>query len=300
LALGTAETLHDTAAQAVVPQLVPQGSLSRANGRLQAVELATNQFIGPPVGGLLVGVGVLLAFAGPAAVFAAAAGALLLLRGHFRVRREHSSTVRADIVEGVRFLARHRLLRRLAGMTATFNLATSATFAVFVLYAVRPTGPVGLTPTGYGVLLSLLAAGTVAGALLAGRIEARLSRFRCLLLGILGGVLMIGAPAVTSSAVVIGAAFVLGGGALALWNVVVVSLRQRLVPERLLGRVTSAYRLLAWGTQPLGAGAAGVLGELLGLRAVFLASVTVALLTLLGLKGVTDESIAEAERRAGD
>ena len=61
----------------------------------------------------------------------------------------------------------------------------------------------------------------------------------------------------------------LGGVGISIWNVITVSLRQRITPGRLLGRVNSAYRLVAWGTMPLGAIAGGLLAEFLGLRAVF-------------------------------
>ena len=53
------------------------------------------------------------------------------------------------------------------------------------------------------------------------------------------------------------------------WNVVTVSLRQRIVPERLLGRLNASYRLVAWGTMPVGAALGGVLAEVFGLRSVF-------------------------------
>ena len=47
------------------------------------------------------------------------------------------------------------------------------------------------------------------------------------------------------------------GFAVAMWNVVTVSLRQQIVPAGLLGRVNSVYRMLGWGLMPLGAVAGG-------------------------------------------
>jgi MFS family permease len=81
-------------------------------------------------------------------------------------------------------------------------------------------------------------------------------------------------------------------------NVLMVSLRQRAPPDRLLGRVTSGYRLVAWGAKPLGALAGGVLAQLLGLRAVFLVMGLLALAVLAGLIRVTDDALAAAERSA--
>jgi MFS family permease len=295
LLLGTAETVYDTSAQSILPQVVPRDRLPRANGRLIAAELTANEFVGPPLGGLLVAAGVAAAFATPAALWAAAVGALLLLRGGFSVPREDHSTLRADVAEGLRYLWRHRLLRTLAAMTGLFNFATNATFAVFVLYAVGPDSALHLTEVTYGLLFATIAAGSLVGALLADPIIRRLGRSRSLFVGILGGVATVGIPALTTSPLVIAVAFLVGGLTGALWNVVAVSLRQRITPDRILGRINSSYRLVAWGTRPLGAAAGGLLGELLGLRAVFAIAAAVILATLVGMTQVTETAISAAE-----
>jgi MFS family permease len=298
LLLGTAETVYDTCAQSILPQVVPRDRLPRANGRLIAAELTANEFVGPPLGGVLIAAGVAAAFAAPAALWAAAVGALLLLRGGFSVPREEPTTLRADVAEGLRYLWRHRLLRTLAAMTGLFNLATNATFAVFVLYAVGPDSAMRLTGVTYGLLFATLAAGNLVGALLAERIIRRLGRSRSLLVGLLGGVGTVGVAAVTTSPLVIAAAFFIGGLTNALWNVVAVSLRQRITPDRILGRINSSYRLVAWGTRPLGAAAGGLLGELLGLRAVFAIAAALILATVMGMTQVTDTAISTAEHDA--
>jgi MFS family permease len=296
LLLGTAETVYDTSAQSMLPQVVPRDRLAHANGRLIAAELTANEFVGPPLGGLLVAAGIAAAFATPATLWAAAVGTLLLLRGNFAAPRpEEPRTVRADVAEGLRYLWRHRLLRTLATMTGLFNLATNATFAVFVLYAVGPDSAMGLTEVAYGLLFATLAAGSLIGALLADPIIRRLGRSRSLLVGILGGVATVGIPALTTIPLAIAAAFLVGGLTNALWNVVAVSLRQRITPDRILGRINSSYRLVAWGTRPLGAAAGGLLGELLGLRAVFATAAALILATLIGMTQVTDAAISTAE-----
>jgi MFS family permease len=298
LLLGTAETVHDTCAQSILPQVVPRDRLPRANGRLIAAELTANEFVGPPLGGLLVAAGVALAFATPAALWAAAVGAMLLLRGGFSVPRREPTTLRADVAEGLHYLWRHRLLRTLATMTGLFNFATNATFAVFVLYAVGPHSAMRLSEAGYGLLFATIAAGSLVGAILADPIIRRLGRSKSLFLGILGGVGTVGMPALTTSPLVIAAAFLVGGLTNALWNVVAVSLRQRITPDRILGRINSSYRLVAWGTRPLGAAVGGLLGQLLGLRAVFGIAAALILATLIGMSQVTDAAIRTAEHDA--
>jgi MFS family permease len=296
LLLGTAETFYDTSAQSILPQLVPRDRLPRANGRLFAAELTANEFVGPPLGGLLVAAGIAAAFATPAALWAVAVGVLLLLRGGFAVPREAPTTLRADVAEGLRYLWRHRLLRTLAAMTGLFNFATNATFAVFILYAVGPDSAMRLTEAAYGLLFAMIAAGSLVGSLLADPIIRRLGRTRSLAVGVLGGAATVGVPALTTNPLVIAAAFLAGGVTLALWNVVAVSLRQRITPDRILGRINSSYRLVAWGTRPLGAAAGGVLGELLGLRAVFAIAAALILATVVGMTQVTETAIVAAER----
>jgi MFS family permease len=157
---------------------------------------------------------------------------------------------------------------------------------------------VGLTEVTYGLLFATLALGSLIGALLADPIIRRLGRSRSLFLGILGGVGIVGVAAVTTVPLLIATAFIVGGITNALWNVVAVSLRQRITPDRILGRINSSYRLVAWGTRPLGAAAGGLLGELLGLRAVFAIAAALMLVTLVGTTQITDSAISAAEHES--
>ncbi len=101
----------------------------------------------------------------------------------------------------------------------------------------------------------------------------------------------------TSQPIAVGAAFALSGAFIMMWNVVTVTLRQRIVPDRLLGRINASYRLLAWGSQPIGALLGGLIGEFVSLQAVFLAASAVSLVLLLGNRVLTEEALVEAERR---
>lgn len=298
MCVGIAETVFDTSAQSILPQVVARDQLSRANGRLYTAELTANQFVGPPLGGFLVATGAAIAFATPAALWGASVVALLLVRGRFRIERGQRTTLRADIAEGLRFLWRHRLLRTLAVMVGVFNFASNATWAILVLYAVGPGSAMGLSEPAYGVLLTTIAAGSLLGSLVAGRVEQRLGRARSLVLAFLGGALPIGVPGVTADPILVGAAFFLGGIAIVVANVITVSLRQQITPDRLLGRVNSGYRLVGWGTRPLGAAAGGLLAHVLGLQAVFVIMGLLTLALLAGMTIVTDAAMDAAERDA--
>ena len=233
--VGVAETLYDTSAQSILPQVVHRDQLSRANGRLYAVELTANQFVGPPLGGLLVAIGVVAGFAAPAALWLAAVGALFLVPGTFRTEREVKTTLRFDIGEGLRFLWNQKILRTLAVMTGVFNFASNAAFAVFVLFAVGPASEMKLSEVGFGLLLTTSALGAFVGSFIAERVEARLGRSKSLALTIFGGALFVGAPALTDNPYILGPLFFVGGVLIVLWNVITVSLRQRIAPNRLAG-----------------------------------------------------------------
>ena len=297
-ALGVAETLFDTSAQSIMPNLVEPDRLSRANGRLYAVELTMNQFVGPPVGGFLAAAGIGLAFGTGAAAYLLAAVSLLTIAGSFRPVREGPPTrMHHEIAEGLRYLFGHPLLRVLALMVGISNLASSAVFSIFVLYAVAP-GPLGLDEVGFGLLTTALAVGSLIGSFLVERFERLLGRANLLAIAMGVNALVLMAPALTTFVPAIAAAWVVGGLVGIGWNVVTVSLRQRIVPDRLLGRVNASYRLLAWGTMPVGAALGGIAGEVFGVRAVFLIFGGLSTLLVLGRLVVTDNAIADAEHAA--
>ena len=295
--LGVAETLFDTSAQSLLPAVVDREDLTRANSRLFAVELVANTFVGPPLGGLLAAAGLAVALGLPGAAYLVGAGCLALLAGSFRAAGAGpagSTRLRDDIAEGTRFVWRHPVLRPLAIMLGIQNMAYSAAFSVFVLFAVAP-GPMGLSKAGYGVLTATLGIGSLLGSWLAVPVERRLGRVNTLVLSIVLNALTLAVPVVTTLPVPIGASMVASGAGIVLWNVITVSLRQRITPDRLLGRMNASYRLVGWGTMPLGAALGGVLAEALGLRGAFLVAALLTLAVLAGFRFVTEEAIARAE-----
>jgi MFS family permease len=169
-ALGTAETLFDNAAVSILPAVVPREELARANGRLLGAQMVANELVAPPLGGLLFATAAAVPFLLDAGTFAAAAVLVAAMSGRFRVERPEGAvptTLRGEIAEGVRWLARHRLLRILAVAIALMNLTLSATLSISVLYA---QDRIGLGSVGYGLLLSSVAVGGISASLLAERV----------------------------------------------------------------------------------------------------------------------------------
>ena len=295
LVLGVGETLFDTASQSILPSVVRREQLSTANGRLYSVELVANQFVGPPLGGLLAAAALSVAFAVSAGAYLLAALALLALAGSFRPERSGPPRrMRAEIAEGLRFVWSNPVLRTLGLMLGLMSLASTAYWSVFVLFAVDP-GPMGLSEGGYGLLIASSAFGGLVGAWVAPRAERVLGRTRCLLAVTVTGAAALVTPALTPAVpwnVLGGIVFGVG---VVVWNVITVSLRQRITPDHLLGRMNAAYRLLGWGTMPFGAALGGAVAEGFGLRATFVVAALLQLPVLAGFLVIKDRSIAAVE-----
>lgn len=297
--LGTAETLFDTASLSVLPSVVPDGSLERANAQLFGVQIVTNQFAGPPLGGFLFAASATLPFLLDAGSFAAAAVCVLVMRGNFRVERLEGTaptTLRSEIAEGLRWLFRHRFLRTLALAIGVMNLTLTAAFSIMVLYAQER---LGLGPVGYGLLLSSLAVGGIAGSVVAERIVGWLGQGTPLRVGLLIEATTHLVIALATDVFVVGAILALFGFHGIVWGVVSTSLRQQLIPSRLIGRVNSVYLLFSSGSVSLGALLGGMIARGFGLTAPFwFASSGIVLLTLLVWPAFSDPAVAQAKRDA--
>jgi MFS family permease len=293
--MGIAEVAADTAAQALLPAVVEREQLERANARLLGAQTIANAFAGPSLGGALAGIAVWLALGSSGGFYAVAALGLALLRGSFRPELGgQRRRLRAEIAEGLHFLLRHRLLRTLAVIVFVMNVGWASWLAVLVVYAVRP-GPVGLSQLGFGLLFTAIGAGGVAGSLITGPALRLLGRRWAIGADILGTVAMMATPALTANRWAIGAAAFVGGVGAMMWTVLVTSIRQQVVPDRLLGRVSSAFRLFSLGAAPVGSALAGVIAQVADVRAAFAAAAVLSALLLVPFFAViTNQAVAAA------
>jgi MFS family permease len=296
--LGCLETMFDTAANSVLPEVVGRERVVDANSRLLAVELTMNQFVGPPVGGFLAAIGLAAAFGTAAAGYVGALLVLLTLRGSFRAARTAPpGSIATEIREGLDYLAHHRLLRTMALVVGPMNLASMAIFGILVVYAVAP-GPLGLDEVGFGLLTAAAGAGWILGTLIAKRLERWLGRanlFSACIVALLAQDL---AYILLPNPVVIGIVLVLVGSVGGAFNVVFGSIRQRIVPNHLLGRVMASFRMISWGSLPLGALLGGLVAQTFGLVAVFVGAAAIHLLLLPSRLVLTDAFMASVEANA--
>ena len=185
----------------------------------------------------------------------------------------------------------------MAFVVGPMNLASTAVFAVLVLYVVAP-GPLGLDGVGLGLLTTALAVGTVVGTLLASRIERLLGRANlfvaCILSLLVDDLVWIVVPQPVLIGVILALASTVGGA----FNVVFGSIRQRIVPNHLLGRVMASFRVISWGSLPLGALLGGIIGQTFGLTAVFIGAAVIHIALLPSRLILTNEFMAQVEAHA--
>lgn len=261
--VGTLESLADNAAVAILPSVVARDHLDSANGRVASAQLVADEFVGPPLGGFL------FALTAAAPVYAmgglwALAGLIALalpvrrsrLNGEFKVNLDRRS-VYAEVREGIAWLSRHGTVGSLALIGALASIGYMMPFSILVLFAQEN---LGLDAIGYGVLLAFSAVGGLAGSFIAPHLRQRLG-YRFTIVGsLLLGASSLGGLAFTTHPVIAAALLALYILHAGVWNICSLSLRQRLVPDGLLGRVGGAVRVLSLLGLALGSAAGGVLG----------------------------------------
>ena len=267
--LGVAEVFFDNASQAMVPTIVPIEVLEKANGRRLAAEVAANSFVGTPIGSVLFVAAMWLPFGFDAASFAIAAALVFTLRVATTARPPTAGprrTLRVDIAEGLRWLSRHRVLRGAAVAASLAVLGMQMTASIFVLFA---KDLLHLSDRWYGALIAIGAVGAVVGGLVAERLSKRLGALSIIYGTVVLWTLCMFAEGFWPRLWVSATATVAMAFGTTVWNTVTISLRQRIVPANLLGRVNSVYRWLEWGSISLGAALGGVVAREFGLRAPF-------------------------------
>ena len=258
-AVGVAEVFRDNAAQTMMPSLVPHEQLEKANGRIWSVELVGNALLGPALGAFLIAAAAPLPFAANAAAYLLAVILVLFIGGAYRPAAPVQRNWRRELREGFAFLRNAPLLRALALITGVWNLLFQMVMIALVLHV---QDNLGLGAPAYGLILAGGAVGGILGGWFGDAIVRRLGPGRTaqwmLLASPLAFLVMPFAPGAFALALTL-AVFEFTG---IVWNTVSVSYRQRSIPDALLGRVNSLYRLLAWGMMPVGLALSGIVVKL--------------------------------------
>lgn len=268
--VGVMEIAADNAAVSVLPDLVADDDLDRANGRIATAQLVADEFVGPPFGGFLFALAVAAPLAATGALYAAAGLIFLALPRRPRPPAAESGQTRPsmwrDAAEGVSWIRRQPLVLGLAITGGLASVAYMMTFSILVLYA---TEILDLTATGYGVVLAV----SSLGGLLASWATAGLRStfgYRGVIPSalLLGSITMLGLSLSSDAyvAATLLAAYIFHVTA---WNICAVTLRQRLVPEPLRGRQNSLSKLSGLIGLVIGAAIAGPVATAGGLQLPF-------------------------------
>jgi MFS family permease len=259
---GLLEVTRDNAAQAFLPQIVSKDNLPKANGRLFGIEIVTNNFLGTPVGGFLIGLSLITPFIFDTLLMLVSVFFITGIKGKFERPEDINKDQNTSemIREGVEWLKNNTLLKRLAIYTGIANFFGSMQFPIMILFAQEL---IGLNAIQYSFLAYGAAIGGLVGSQVANKINAKLEESKTLLISVaLFGIGMF-APYLTTNPFIVAGSFGLSSFGSVLWNVQAVSIRQALIPDNLLGRVNSVYRLLALGLNPIGAIFGGAIVKIL-------------------------------------
>jgi len=290
--VGVAEVFRDNAAQTMLPALVPHDRLEKANGRLWSVELVGNSLIGPALGAFFIASFVPLPFALNAAAYGIAIFLVVKITGQFKPSEQKARDWRRELAEGYGFLRDAALIRLLALLTGGWNLLFQMKSIALILIVQEN---MGLGATAFGLILAAGAVGGIAGGQLGEKIIACLGRGRTVQWALAATPITFLWIALATGPYQLALALAVFEFSGLVWNTVSVSYRQRQIPDHMLGRVNSLYRLLAWGMMPVGLILSGLivrLGEVFMARSdalvlpIYVAAIGGLLLTLAGWRAL--------------
>ncbi|NBT21212.1 MAG: MFS transporter, partial [Actinobacteria bacterium] len=246
------EVVFDMSAQAFLPSLVEPEHLERANGRLYATEVIANSFVGLPIGAVLFATAAFTPFGVQTIALVVAALLILGLRPRtpFVPVAHERASLWVEMRTGLRWLAEHRLLRLLAVLLGLVNMAHMFAASVFAKFA-RDVLDIG--PRGFGLLLAVSAGGAIVGGLIGDRVAKMLGPAMALVISYGMFAVLDLLPGIFPNVAVVVVSGTLMSVFGTTWNVITVSLRQRLIPPELFGRVNSVYRFLGTGSTSIGA-----------------------------------------------
>ena len=278
---GVCELFFDMSSQAILPAIVDEGSLELANSRLYISQIISNGFIGLPLGAWIF----VIAISAPFAVNAVALVIAAILIRSIKVENtaiieQTNAPFSSELKQGLIWLWKHDLLRTLAIMLGIANMCGMFAHAVFVKFV---RDELGLGARGFGILLAAISIGSILGGLVGESVSKRLGSTVALITAYVIFGLSDLIPGIFPQIWAVAISGVVMSIAGTIWNVITVSMRQRLIPPELFGRVNSVYRFIGTGTTAIGALIGGQIAYNFGLRATYLASGVLLLIALVAL-----------------
>jgi Na+/melibiose symporter-like transporter len=261
---GIGETVYDGAIRAIVPSIVPKALLPTANGRIEGAETVVQNFLAGPLTSVLFAVAVLIPLGANAAAYALAAVLAFALPAVASGRQfaaphpARREPWHRALAEGFRFIFGNRMLVILLFLSTFVGLCFSAATASFVLFLIER---LGLPEALFGAFLLTGAFGALVGSFIAAPLARRFGSGRTMAVANLVAIVPLVFAGLFPSLWVTGAVYFVTSVGVLVWNVHMMSLRQSIIPGRLLGRVHGSWRTVLWGSMPLGAVIGGFIGR---------------------------------------
>jgi Na+/melibiose symporter-like transporter len=261
---GIGETVYDGAIRAIVPSIVPKALLPTANGRIEGAETVVQNFLAGPLTSVLFAVAVLIPLGANAAAYALAAVLAFALPAVASGRQfaaphpARREPWHRALAEGFRFIFGNRMLVILLFLSTFVGLCFSAATASFALFLIER---LGLPEALFGAFLLTGAFGALVGSFIAAPLARRFGSGRTMAVANLVAIVPLVFAGLFPSLWVTGAVYFVTSVGVLVWNVHMMSLRQSIIPGRLLGRVHGSWRTVLWGSMPLGAVIGGFIGR---------------------------------------
>ena len=285
---GICEVLVDTTSQAVLPQILDKSNYERGNSRLQISEVIVAQFAGAPLSGLLYAVSIALPFYFSSSGFVVAALLILILPfkreinvGKRGDQKEEKLGLKGDIKFALNYLYQDKQIFSIVVITTSLGFFYSLSNSIAPLFILKE---LNVSPALFGVVLAIQGVGALAGSIAAPMASKLLGRGRALALNIFLASFLVILIGISPNAYLFTAVSVVIGFTISVWNILLMSLYQSLIPPELYGRIHGARRTIVWGLMPIGALLGGVIARG-GLRLPFIIGGAIA--TLISILSYT-------------
>lgn len=296
---GICEVLVDTTSQSVLPQILDKSNFERGNSRLQISEVIVAQFAGSPLSGFLYAISIALPFYFSTAGFVAAALLLALFPFHKNVNPVHEDDegkerlgIRGDIKFALNYLYQDKRIFSIVAITTSIGFFYSISTAIAPLFVLKE---LDVAPSLFGVVLAIQGIGALLGSVVAPAASKKMGRGRALGVNLILASLMIVFTGLAPNVYVFVAVSIVIGFTISVWNILLMSLYQSLIPAHLYGRIHGARRTIVWGLMPIGSVIGGVIA-VGGLRLPFLIgggiATAIALISYRRVIEVGDQSVS--------
>ena len=260
--VGICEVFADTTSQSLIPAIVENKRLEKANSRMEITFTVFQDFIGAPIGGLLYATAIAAPFIANslgflvAAILCAAIPLPKVLADQKRTLEKKGFI--QDIKFGINYLFNHKQLRRIVITSTTIGFCWAFASSTMILYFVED---LGLNPKKFGFLLTFNGLVVLLGALMAPRTANAVGRGLTLAIAIFASSITILIQGLVPNIWWLLIPSAINAFWLPHWNILLMSTYQRMIPQELYGRIHGARRTLIWGMMPIASFLGGVVAK---------------------------------------